>query len=386
MPDTDRNRPAKELLRIRQAVAKNYSIILIGLTVVAGIGGWAGYTAYLDPGVETEERTVSSWSRTATFSHGAEVTRPNPVYSTGRRLTNQQAYFPQISPVLEGEYQISYTASSGGSVDIVTETRLVIRGGEDGIDFWQSTQILESSQSADMKPGRVVISRYRFDMSQVQARLDRVSDTLGQTPGRIEVVVQAETRLTGQINGRPVDRRFVDNLRLIPDGDGFRVSDPGQLRNSSTQTQTVQREREYSLLWKGGAPLLIIVGFGGTGGLVYWRREGNLALTAEERERLTRNEYNEWVSHGTLPESFDLDDETVELDSLGDLVDIAADTNDRVLFDSEHDCYAVLDGRYNYVYWPASEANTEATESSTQSETADQRETDGEKESPDQML
>ena len=361
MFDTERDRPSTTLLRIRQTVDKNYSLILIVLVVAAGIGGWAGYTAYFDPGVETEERTISTWSRTATFTHGAEVTRPNPIYSTGRRLTNQRAYFPQISPFLEGEYQFSYTSSSGGNVDVVTELRLLVRRGEG--DFWQSTRTLQSNQAADIGPNREIISTYRFNMSQVQDRLDRVSDTLGETPGQTEIVIRAETRMTGEINGRQVDRRFVDDCRLVPDGDAFLVSDPGPISNNSAQTRTIQREQEYSLLWRGGAPLLIIVGFGGAGGLVYWRRKGALTLTVEERERLSRDEYSEWVSHGTLPQSFDPDDdEFVELESLGDLVDIAADIDDRVLYDSEYNCYAVLDGGYSYVYWPKSVTRTEAAE------------------------
>ena len=361
MFETEMDRPSTTALKIRQTVVKNYSLILIVLVVAGGIGGWAGYTAYFDPEVETEERTTSTWSRTATFTHGAEVTRPNPIYSTGRRLTDQRAYFPRISPFLEGEYQFSYTASSGGNVDVVTELRLLVRRGEG--DFWQSTRTLQSSRAVDIGPNREIISTYRFNMNQVRDRLDRVSDTLGETPGQTEIVIRAETRMTGEINGRQVDRRFVDDLRLIPDGDAFLVSDPGQISNNSAQTRTIQREQEYSLLWRGGAPLLIIVGFGGAGGLVYWRRKGALTLTVEERDRLSRDEYSEWVSHGTLPQSFDPDDdEFVELESLGDLVDIAADINDRVLYDSEYNCYAVLDGGYSYVYWPKSVTRTEAAE------------------------
>ena len=361
MFETEMDRPSTTALKIRQTVVKNYSLILIVLVVAGGIGGWAGYTAYFDPEVETEERTTSTWSRTATFTHGAEVTRPNPIYSTGRRLTDQRAYFPRISPFLEGEYQFSYTASGGGNVEVVTELRLLVRRGEG--DIWQSTRTLQSSRAVDIGPNREIISTYRFNMNQVRDRLDRVSDTLGETPGQTDVVIRAETRMTGEINGRQVDRRFVDDLRLVPDGDAFLVSDPGQISNNSAQTGTIQREQEYSLLWKGGAALLIIVGFVGAGGLVYWRRKGALTLTVEERERLSREEYSEWVSYGTLPQSFDPDDdELVELESLGDLVDIAADINDRVLYDSEYNCYAVLDEGYNYVYWPMSVARTEAAE------------------------
>jgi hypothetical protein len=345
-----------ELLRLRQVVAEYYGVVLLVLVLVAGAGAWAGYTAYVDPGVETEERTVSTWSRTATFSHSAEVTRRNPIYSTGLRLTNRQAYFPQVAPVLEGEHQFSYTATTGGSVDVLTDVQLLVQSGEDGTVFWQSTQTLSNRETAGVRPDQPVVTRYRFNMSRVQARLDRMSDTLGDTPGETEVVVRAETRLTGEINGRTIDRRFVDDLRLIPDGDTFLVSDPGQVRNSSRQVETITRERTYSLLWRAGAPLLVVLGLGGTGGLLYGRRNGLLSV---DPDRLDRTEYDEWISHGTLPSSVDPDgDNAVAVDSLGDLVDVAADIDERVLFDADRDCYAVLDAHYHYLYQPTIATDT----------------------------
>lgn len=362
MTDANADDSRMELLHLRQTIAEYDNVILIALILLAGVGAWAGYTAFIDPGTETEEATVSTWSRSATFNHGARVTGLNPIYDTGLRLDNRRAYFPEIAPSLDGEYQFSYTATEKGNVDIVTSMQLLIQSAEDGTVFWQSTRTLNSREAVGVGPDRTVVTQYQFNMSRIQSRLDRVSDTLGDTPGETEVVVQADTRLTGDVNGRTIDRRFVDDLYLIPDGDAFLVTDPGQRENSSAQTETIQRERSYSLLWRAGAPLLVVLGLGGAGGLVYGRRNGLLSV---DPELVDREEYTEWVSHGALPSSFNPNgDEVVALDSLGDLVDVAADTDERVLYDSEYGCYAVLDASYDYVYRPTTRVDAGPEESS----------------------
>jgi hypothetical protein len=54
---------------------------------ITAVGGYLTYTTHVEPGVTEEQQTVSIWSRTATFAHGATVTGENPVYYLGERLS-----------------------------------------------------------------------------------------------------------------------------------------------------------------------------------------------------------------------------------------------------------------------------------------------------------
>jgi hypothetical protein len=347
----DPSEPSTGVLRLKHLLSKNYSIAVVALLLIAAVGAWGGYTAFVDPATQTEERTVSTWSRSGEFTHGAEVIRPNPAYTEGRRLEGRQAYFPSISPFLSGEYRVEYTASDASDVETDVELQLIVRGREDDTTFWRSVRDLNSTGTVSISPDRPRAVEYRFNMSRVQQRLERIEDTLGDIPGEPEVIVQAETRITGEINGRVVDRTYVDELRLRPDGDSFRVERVDEASDSYTRTESVRTERRYSLLWRAGSFLAVVVGIGGAGGLVALHRQESLALSPSERERLVRTEYDEWISCAKLPETFESEGEdVVELDELTGLVDVAADTGERVLYDPGRCCYVIFGARYTYVY------------------------------------
>jgi hypothetical protein len=337
-------------LRVREAVDEQY-VVIVAVLLLLSVGGlWASYTAYVDPGTQTETRTTSEWRRTATFDHGSTVTADNPVYDTGQQLRNQQAYFPLISPDLDGEYRFGYAASGSGDVDIDIDLRLILRGRSDGTTLWQRSRQLQRTGAAGVAPGDGTTAEFGFDMNRTRLRLERIDGTFGQVPGEPVVVVQARTRMTGRINDRVVNREFVDELRLTRDGDAFVVSDPGEITNATRRTTTVLVPREYSPLRRVGGPLAVVLGLGGTLGLVAARRQGEITLSPDERARLTHQEYAEWISEGSIPDRPDPDDpNVVPMASLPDLVDVAADTNERVLYDPDREQYAVFGGDRMYV-------------------------------------
>ncbi len=330
---------------------ENYAVILVVLLVAGSVGLWMGYTAFLSPSTVSEEQTASTWSKTSRFTHGAEVRKPNPVYDVGTRLRARQAYFPLIAPFLSGQHEFDYTASENASVDAETTLRLIIRSTDGEETYWRSTNQLGTSNESDLRPGETLRTPYRFNLNRSRATIERIDDTFGETIGDPEVVVQATTRVTGAVNGRPVDRTFTSSIVLTPDGDAFLVDDPGSVRDSFSQTRTVQRQKEYSTIWKLSVPTLLIVGFGCAGLLVWSRRLDLLSLDQTERNQLTRGRYEEWISHGNVPEPLDYpDSKRVQLHSLMDLVDVAADSNNRVLYDATQGRYAVLDDQRCYVY------------------------------------
>ena len=348
-----------DLLRARRVVADNYVIVLAVFLILATVGVGATYTVFVDPGTQTEERTVSTWTRTAAFTHSGEVTDSNPLYATGTELSDRQVYYPPLTPLLGGTYRTSYAASSDADVDVTTELSLVVRGVSDGAVLWQSTEPVGSARVEDASSGQTLEVTYDFNLSREQARVEQIDSVLGNTPEDPEVTVRAETRVSGEINGRPVDRQFVDTLRFIPDGDSFQVDDPSEISNQSRQTRSVTVEREYSPLWKAGSIALLVIGIVGTGGLTYARRTSWFTLSTTEHDRLVEQENAAWISYGTLPETFDpRDEQIVQVDSLRGLIDLAADNDTRVIFDDETQCYVVLDTSYTYLYCRSASEST----------------------------
>lgn len=351
MSDSTDASTSTDVLRYRQLITENYAVILVVLLLVGSLGLLMGYTAFLSPSTVSEEQTASTWSKTSEFTHGAEVTNRNPVYDVGTRLRDRQAYFPLIAPDLSGEHQFGYTASENASVDAETTLRLLIRSKEGEETYWQSTKRLAASNDSDLAAGETLRTPYRFNLNRSRVTIDRIDDTFGETIGDPEVVVEANTRVTGEVNGRPVDRTFTSSVVLTPDGDAFVVNDPGRVRDSFSQTRTIQSDTEYSLLWQLSVPVLLVAGFGGAGVLAWLRRREWFSLDRVERNRLTRDRHEEWISHADIPESLDYpESKTVKLRSLMDLVDVAADSNNRVLYDATQARYVVLDDQRCYVY------------------------------------
>lgn len=337
-------------LRIIQIINEQYDVILIVLLLFSVGGMWASYTAHIDPGTQTETQTVSEWSRAGTFDHSSTVAVDNPVYETGQQLRNQQAYFPLVSPDLRGEYRFEYVASNSGEVNLEIDIQLILRGQSDGTTLWQRSRQLQQTTVSGVEPGDSVTPEFQFDMNQTRLRIDRIDNAFGQIPGDPVVAVQARTRMTGRVNGQVINREFVDELRLTRDSDAFVVSDPGEITNTSRRTTTVSVPREYSPLRRLGGPLALALSLGTMIGIVAARRQGELELSVDERAQLTHQEYAEWISEGSIPDRIESDDPDVILTaSLGDLVDIAADTNRRVVYDPDQKQYAVFGHDRTYV-------------------------------------
>jgi len=341
------------LLRIRDTIDTQYVLVVGLLVLLVTAGLWVSFTTHVSPETQTETETLSQWSRAATFDHGATVTGQNPVYDTGQRLQNQQAYFPLISPVLSGEYRFRYAASGDGDIDIEVRLQSTVQGRGDGTTFWQRTRDIGGFSASNVDPGETATAEFEFNMNQTRTQLERVEETFGQTPGDPVVIVRAQTRMTGQVNGQSVNREFTDELRLLPDGDTFIMNDPGELTNTSSQTQSFTTTREYSPIRGLGGPVVFLLSVACLAGLVVARRRGQISLSAMERDRLVQSEYSEWISVGSLSEQPDLSDPSVvEMSSLVDLVNVAADAGERVVYDPDRDRYAVFSSDQVYICEP----------------------------------
>lgn len=75
------------------------------------------------------------------------------------------------------------------------------------------------------------------------------------------------------------------------------------------------------------------------------------------RQQYERVRYIEWISRGTIPTTGKY--ARVPVEALADLVDIAIDSEKRVIHDTSKGIYAVVDGNLMYEYRDGDDGNTD---------------------------
>jgi hypothetical protein len=94
---------------------------------------------------------------------------------------------------------------------------------------------------------------------------------------------------------------------------------------------------------RGGLGVLALIA-----ALLLWRLYGRLPDQEEMKRAYDKIRYADWISRGQLPESDTY--ERITIEEFVDLLDLAIDSDKRVIHDSNQDLYAVIDGTCIYQY------------------------------------
>lgn len=357
--------PDETRLRLRAVLHAQFAAILAVCLLVAAVGGGVAYTTHVDPGTETETRTVSSLTVESEYVHAAEVTEPNSVFATGTVLDDRNTYFTRIAPVLDVDAETTYQAASASDVDVRLESVLVIRNvGEEGTVYWSERETLANETVSDVAPGETAGASFALNSSAVDATATSIEEELGASPGETEMVVTTDVAIDGTIDGEATSYSRTIELPIDHGGDTYTVNDPGVQSDSPDRTEQVTVEQSYGPLRAIGGPLLLVIGLIGAGGLGYARRGDDLALTPAEREYLAyrddRSEFAEWITQIRLPASVH-EREAATAGSLRDLVDFAIDSDTGVIEDPQTGAFHAVTPDLVYTYRPPSpEGVTEA--------------------------
>ncbi|MFB6211628.1 MAG: DUF5305 domain-containing protein [Halobacteriales archaeon] len=324
-------------LRAQRLLAQ-YGRVLIILLVVVALAAFGGaYQVYSTPPVEEVTRQTNTQQVSTSIETSAIVTGNTTLYEPGQRLVDQPAYIMSATPNLTIRVQTSVPAGTG--VDITQRLTLEMSATRAGEPFWQSQRVF-ISKAQRVRNGELVSST-TINMSELQTFIgDRRSQvgTIGEFSANIRLNV---TYNTGTYSGTltataPVV--FAENAYWI-DGD---------LANSRTHSQTVTRRVRgtpdpasyLGLVAVGIVALLGAIGIG------YVEYQG-IDINQIESE-LSESQFEEWISRGQFPT--DPEKKYVNIVSLEDLVDIAIDSEKRVIHDQEFDVYAVVDGDLIYYF------------------------------------
>ena len=345
-------------LRARALLDKQFEIVVLGLVVLAAVGGFLAYGAYGQPNTTTETNEVTIWAPNGTFTHGSTVTENESklagVFKPGESVENRSVYYGSIMPELSGEFAFQYAAEEG-ELDATIERTLVIRsvgqsreGG--GTEYWRQTEPLGSG-GATLSPGETASVPYAVNVTAAVARADRIHERLGD-PGQTRVSVNVTVALTGTAGGEEVDRTLEYALPLSVEGSVYRVGSVAQVE-PVTRTERVTVTQEPGALGAYGGPALLALSLLGLLGLAYARYDGRIALTEAEREWLAyrddRSDFDDWISTIRLPEEA-RGLPVAEADTLADLVDFAIDTDNSVLERPGGGVFHVVHDGYRYTF------------------------------------
>jgi len=340
-------------LRLRSTLSTWLPVLLVVAVAVAGVGGWATYTAHAAPGTTTEQRTTTAWTAAAGFDHSATVTRENPLYPVGTELTNRSTYFRSAAPVVDGRFTVRQRGLTGNvSVDLATA--LVLESADEETTYWTDRRRLAATTASNVGADPVAVG-FSLNVSEVADRIADIEGSLGSTPGETSAAVVVDVEVAGTVDGERSRLSFTRRLPVGLSGDTYTVSAPGPTEEPATRTTAVEVPREYGPLRSLGGPLALLVGAVAAGGLAYGSRTETLDLSERERARLEylddRAEYDEWIVSARLP-STTAGDRVAEASSLADLVDLAIDSDAAVVEDSADGTFHVHAGEYRFTYRP----------------------------------
>jgi len=371
--------------RVRVGIADNYRALLVVALLVGAAGGYLTVAAAGSGATETVTRQTSSWESSGEFTHRATVRNGTTAFAEGTVLRNRSVYFFRTTPILDGQFVYGYEATGGGDLDVNTSVALryqSVSAADEGnrTVYWRVERPLNRS-SAALSPGERARTPFSVNVSAANAEAQRIDQELGGTPGDVEVVVVARVTVEGTRNGQPVETTRVYRSQLVPSDGTYEVQNDGPRTTGANQTARRTVPAGSDPLRSRAGLALLAVGLAGLAGLGLFRRSDQFTVTDAERAlsayESEREEFDEWITTGQLPDST-FDATRIEVDSLAGLVDVAIDSERRVIEDTTRGTYVVLSDGYRYVYYPpkgpelaedgATPPDSDAGESSTASD------------------
>lgn len=323
-----------KLLMANRGPALAAALVVVGLLAFGG----AAWTITHPPTVEVTEQV-------ATHTVGTDVTTSSVVtgntslWDRGTTLTNKPIYPLKSAPQLTVE--VYTTVPTGEEVYVSQELTLVYQATKDDAVFWETERPLVAEEQT-VTAGMATVST-TVDVQRVRRHLDEINAEITGL-GR----AQASLRLNVSYRANDYSGTLTKTAPMTILESGYWIGGSLDAENTHQTPRTREQTQPPDTSKALGLGLLGLLSLGGAGGVVYAssRRFDPESITDE----LDRQRYREWVSAGQLSQFVTGQD--VSMDSLGDLVDVAIDSNHRVVHDRSRELYAVVDGNTIYYYDP----------------------------------
>ncbi|QFU82448.1 DUF5305 domain-containing protein [Natronorubrum aibiense] len=326
--------------RLELVLAQYGRLITIALIVVGALALGATGWAVANPTTETTTQYGDEHVE-SNVGTSAVVVRDGELWSEGDRLENSGVYVRNATPELTLEPETSLRDETEGAIDDAdVHHELILRfdATRDGESFWNETHTV-IDESPPVEDG-VATSTATIDVDSYrdrQRQLERELSGVGSVDLELAFRVEYDT-------GRSQGTQQASTAFQVTD-DAYWLAESLSVSESHTyQTGTQQTTESRSLGTIAGLSLL------GTFALVGAAFVARRAPVDEEAARRAVHEqrYAEWISRGSIP--MWVGDYHISLDTLEDVVDVAIDTNKRVVHDRQRGLFAVVGDDVVYYY------------------------------------
>lgn len=343
--------------KIRYLVSTNRRTLsaLGTLLVVIGLIGVV-VTMLFPPTIALAEVTDRSTVETTTNTT-ATVEGDHAMYDAGEVLHDEPVYIRDVAP------NVTVAATTRAPADGVTVDQQVsivyeASSRDDGV-FRHREHVVSSTSGRIVEEGDTVESTVTLQIAEIADRLEAMSDEIGDA-GQVTASLRVET----SYESAGYDGTLEERAAVTVSQDAYRIPLITVTEDHETTSSNVVpvAEKVFQPTLPAIGPvvvphvtpafvLLSMVGIVVLGSERYGRTEFDA-----DRERITihRLRYSEWISGGELPAELSELPLVVPMESLEALVDVAIDSDSRVIHDDQQDCYAVLTGGVVYVFYPDS--------------------------------
>jgi hypothetical protein len=331
--------------QIELVIGRYGRFIALGMAILGLVALGGAANTYLNPPVEEVTENTNTQTVQTVTDTSAVVQNSTPLYDEGQVLRDMPIYFFEASPDLT--LRIRTDVPSDQQVTVAQRHVIELRATRDGQTFYQDRRVVATDQT-QVSDGTVWVNT-TINMREVRSYVSEKQSAVSGA-GSLQVTLrQSVTYETNDYSGT-----LNTSAPLALSGNTYWID--GDLSASRTHSTPVTRRSV-------GSPDMTTVG--GLGALGIGLLAGAVAVLRRSREidplgvetDLARSRYDEWISNGEIPTKSDK--EYIRTDSLEDLVDIAIDSNGRVIYDRSLDAYAVVQGDLVYYFMTDETALTE---------------------------
>lgn len=344
-------------LRIKYLCGKYWHVLVPTLLLLSAVAfASAGVGIASEPEPQPVDVQTDSMAVETTLSTEATVTGNTSLYTQNETLTDMPVYLRSATPKVR--LIAVTTAPADRSVSITQQLVLDLSATRNGEVFWRDSQTLAiDDQELTNGTARTEVTLDIEALARTQ--LADVTTEAGDI-GTIEAQVSAVTLYdTERYSGRTT----AETPLTITDR-AYELETPQQ--DTQTNATTIQQvaggdtaSGPIGTLGRASAGDLgtALGGFVAIFlALAVWLTRKRIGDFDVFRRHYERVRYVEWISRGTIPATGKY--VCVPVETLVDVVDIAIDSEKRVIHDTEKDIYAVVDGNLMYEYRDGDDGNT----------------------------
>lgn len=318
-----------EILDQYHAYWRRISVALGGLGLLVLVVAGASYMAPPTEPVQTTNTHVT----TIDTETKAPVVENTTFFRDGAIVQNSSLYLLDEMP----RATITSTVTGPEETHEATVTQTVevrLSGVREGNPFWQERYAQTSESTTVTGSSPTATTELTLDMQEFRTRAVNLRSEFNHR-GKISADVFIKTHYK-------TDQYTITKTQRLPVSVGdhtyaFGAGSTTSKQSATTSSTTATEPRPL----KYAKPLGLLGGLFLVGAVVSLLA-GRYADPSRTQREYAHHKYSEWISRGSVTEQDAKT--TVTVESLADLVDVAIDTNNRVLYDADEDTYMLVVG------------------------------------------